>query len=101
MSHDGPCCQIDPGPIDDKVVSDLGARQGSRKLVSVVSRIPDKSFLVRQFMFKTTIKTGPKAQPAKTKLHRHQLKMQNIKTESNIIRHINIHKVRQTKTVSQ
>ena len=50
------------------------SQQGSRKLVSVVSRIPDKSFSVRQFIFKTTIKTGPKAQPAKTKLHRHQSK---------------------------
>ena len=48
--------------------------QGSRKLVSMVSRIPDKSFLVRQFMFKTMIKTEPKAQSAKTKLHRHQSK---------------------------
>ena len=51
-----------------------GKSQGSRKLVSVVSRIPDKSFLVRQFMFKTMIKTGLKAQPAKAKLHRHHSK---------------------------
>ena len=49
-------------------------QQGSRKLVSVVFRIPDNSFLVRQFMFKTMIKPGPKAKPAKTKLHRHQSK---------------------------
>ena len=50
------------------------ANQGCKKLVSVVSRIPDKSFLVRQFKFKTMIKTEPKAQLAKKKLNRHHSK---------------------------
>ena len=60
----------------------------------------------RQIIFGKTIylqnndKNWAKGQASYAKITQTSVKMQKIKTESNIIRHINIYKVRQTKTVN-
>ena len=72
--------------------------QGSRKSVSFVSRIQDKSLLVRQFLLKTMIKSWAEG-PAKTKLHRHETKCKILRQKA-ILSDILIY-IRQTQTVSQ